>query len=142
VDARQVVETQDVRAVRVVVLRTTPVLELTAVDPLLTDGTGYDVATLRLDGDTGVVRRADGGWLCGPLQVTYQAGRESVPATINLAARLLLQHLWQTQRGPTRGLAGGGDDFSVTEPIPGFGYAVPNRVLQLLEPYRLPPGVA
>jgi hypothetical protein len=32
-------------------------------------------------------------------------------------------------------------DFDVTEPVVGFGYAIPNRALQLLEPYRLPPGV-
>jgi hypothetical protein len=39
-------------------------------------------------------------------------------------------------------MVGGADDYNVTEPIPGFGYAVPNRVLQLLEPFKQPPGVA
>lgn len=143
VDPRQITESQDVPrdGARLMVLRTLPVLELTSVVPLLTGGTGYDVSKLVLDGDTGVVQRADGGWLRGPLRVTYQAGRASIPATINLAARMLVQHLWRTQNAGRGPVLAGGDDMAA-EPIPGFGYAVPNRVLQLLEPYRLPPGVA
>lgn len=144
VEPREVVETHDGGVRLVLVLRQTPVLSLTAVSSVLSGGMVPSVEDLVLvDPGTGEVRRRDGGYLRGLLQVTYQAGRPSVPPTINLAARILVQHLWRTQR-PTRGggLAGGGDDYSVNEPIPGFGYAVPNRVLELLEPYRLPPGVA
>ncbi|MFH9816142.1 head-tail connector protein [Streptomyces sp. NPDC017230] len=143
VEAQQVVETHDVPrdGGRVLVLRRLPVMSLTSVEPVLTGGTTYAVGTLVLDGDTGVVRRADGGWLRGPLRVTYQSGRASIPATINLAARMLVQHLWRTQNAGRGPVLAGGDDMAA-EPIPGFGYAVPNRVLQLLEPYRLPPGVA
>ncbi|MBZ6250388.1 phage gp6-like head-tail connector protein [Streptomyces olivaceus] len=143
VEPREVAETQDVArdGARLLVLRTLPVMELTSVTPLLAGATGYDVDRLLLDGDTGVVRRADGGWLRGPLRVTYQAGRATVPATINLAARILVQHLWRTQNAGRGPVIAGGDDMAA-EPVPGFGYAVPNRVLQLLEPYRLPPGVA
>lgn len=139
VDPRAVAETQD--GGRVLVLRTLPVLSLTSVVPLLTGGTTYDVSKLVLDVDTGVVQRADGGWLLGPLRVTYQAGRATVPATVNLAARMLVQHLWRTQNAGRGPVMAGGDDLS-SEIVPGFGYAVPNRVLQLLEPYRLAPGVA
>lgn len=144
VEPREVVEIHDGGVRLVLVLRQTPVLSLTSVAAVLTGSTAPAVDALVLvDPDSGEVRRRDGGYLRGLLQVTYQAGRPSVPPTINLAARILVQHLWRTQR-PTRGggLAGGGDDYSVSEPIPGFGYAVPNRVLELLEPYRLPPGVA
>ncbi|MFC7892686.1 head-tail connector protein [Streptomyces sp. NPDC057381] len=144
VEPKEIVETHDVPSDggRLLVLRRLPVMSLTSVVPVLTGGAAYNVSTLVLDGDTGVVRRADGGWLRGPLTVTYQAGRASVPATINLAARMLVQHLWRTQNAGRGPVLAGGDDFSVSEPIPGFGYAVPNRVLQLLEPFRLPPGVA
>ncbi|MGW0169556.1 head-tail connector protein [Streptomyces sp. NPDC003343] len=145
VEAREVVENQNAGGGRrVLVLRTTPVLSLTSVQPLLTGGASYPVDGLVPDLGTGEVFRRDGGVFRGLLQVTYQAGRAGdVPATINLAARILVQHLWRTQR-PARsaGLPGGGDDYSVSEPVPGFGYAVPNRVLELLAPYRLPPGVA
>lgn len=119
-----------------------PVVVLTAVAPVLTGGEAIDLADLVTDGPRGIVRRRTGGTFAGGLwSVQYTAGRGEVPPTINLAARILLQHLWLTQQGMARG-GGGSDDYSVTEPIPGFGYAVPNRVLQLLEPYKLPSGVA
>lgn len=105
--------------------------------------TEYLPATLAVDGPAGLITRTDGAaFPAGRYTVTYTAGRPSVPPTVKLAALILLQHLWRTQRAPRGGLAGGGDDFSVTEPVPGFGYAVPHRVLQLLDSFRLPPGVA
>lgn len=122
-----------------------PVVSLTSLTPVLTGGQAITVPEVAVDQTTGVIRRLNGAAFCGgPWTAAYTAGRGSVPPTINLAARMLLQHLWRTQYGASRGLGsiGGADDFSVTEPIPGFGYAVPNRVLQLLEPYKLPPGVA
>lgn len=122
-----------------------PVVSLTSLTPRLTGGTPIGVDEVFLDGDSGTVHRVDGGSFGGgPWTAVYVAGRGGVPPTINLAARILLQHLWRTQYGASRGLSGigGGDDFSVTEPVPGWGYAVPNRVLQLLEPYKAPPGVA
>lgn len=122
-----------------------PVVTLTSLAPVLTDGTAVAVSEVALDGATGILRRKDNAGFCGgPWTATYTAGRGTVPATIKLAALILLQHLWRTQYGASRGLSGigGGDDFSVTEPVPGWGYAVPNRVLQLLEPYKVPPGVA
>jgi len=122
-----------------------PAVSLTSLTPRLAGGTAIGVDEVFLDGDSGTVYRVDGGsFVGGPWTAVYEAGRGGVPATINLAARILLQHLWRTQYGASRGLSGvgGGDDYSVTEPIPGWGYAIPNRVLQLLEPYKVPPGVA
>lgn len=127
----------------VLCLSSTPVVSITSITPALTGGETIAPADVFLDGAKGIVRRLDGGAFCGGLwTVTYTAGRGTVPATIRLAAAILLQHLWRTQYGAARGSAGGGDDFDVNEPIVGFGYAIPNRVLQLLEPYRVPPGVA
>lgn len=144
VEARGVVEQHETPSAgaRVLVLHQTPVLSLTSVMPVLTEGTAYEVASLVLDPATGAVRRLDGGRLQGPLSVSYQAGRSEVPPTINLAARLMLQHLWRTQRGSARGpVIAGGDDYDVNEPIVGWGYAIPNRVLELLASYKLPPVV-
>ncbi|MGW0821832.1 hypothetical protein [Streptomyces sp. NPDC002845] len=141
--ARSVTEDHDVGRTRVLALRQVPALSLTTVAAVLDSGTSYAVADLDLDGDTGIVRRKDGGWLCGPLRATYTAGRASIRENITAGARIILEHLWRTQRAGRRGgLAGGGDDYSVTEPIPGLGYAVPNRAVELLAPDRLPPGVA
>lgn len=145
VENRSVTETHDTPSsgARMLVLRETPAVSLASVAAVLAGGSGYDVAALDLDGATGTVMRLDGGRLYGPLRITFTAGRGTVPATINLAARIMVQHLWRTQYGATRGLAGigGGDDASVNEPIAGWGYAIPFRVLQLLEPYKRAPAV-
>ncbi|MEV5607012.1 hypothetical protein [Streptomyces sp. NPDC052225] len=139
---RQVVEEHHDRQATALVLRQTPVIELTAVEAIGAGAASYAVQDLVVDLVTGVIARHDGGLLRGPLRFTYTAGRRVVDTNITAGARIILEHLWRTQRPSRGGLAGGGEDYSVTEPIPGLGYAVPNRALQLLEPGRLPPGVA
>ncbi|MFF7949423.1 head-tail connector protein [Streptomyces griseorubiginosus] len=145
VEHRSVTEVHDLPSsgAQVLVLRETPAVSLTSVAAVLSNGSGYAVDSLDLDGAIGTVRRLDGGRLYGPLRITFTAGRGEVPATINLAARIMVQHLWRTQYGSSRGLSGigGGDDASVNEPIAGWGYAIPFRVLQLLEPYKRAPAV-
>lgn len=141
--ARTVAEEHRLQHACGLVLVQTPVLEVTAVEQLLPGGVGYAVDDLAVVADTGEVYRMDGGRLSGHLRFTYRAGRTVVQENITAAARIILEHLWRTQRAGRRGgLAGGGEDYAVTEPIPGLGYAIPNRALQLLEPDRLPPGVA
>lgn len=137
---RQVVEDFREREARAVALLQTPVVEVTSVTALGGGSSGYEVEDLTLDPMTGVVARHDGGLLRGPLRWTYRAGRAIVPANITAAAKIILQHLWRTQQGPGRPQVGTGD-FDVSEPIPGLGYAIPNRAVQLLEPDRMPPGV-
>ncbi|MFF8458524.1 hypothetical protein ACF06T_28800 [Streptomyces albidoflavus] len=140
--ARQVVEDHLERESRSIALRHVPVLEVLAVEALHSDGQDYDVVALVLDEGTGTLTRYGGGLIRGPLRITYRAGRSVIAENITAGARIILEHLWRTQRSARGGLAGGGDDYSVTEPIPGLGYAIPNRALQLLEADRLPPGVA
>jgi len=140
---RSFTEQHSTRNAAVLVLLHTPVVEVTAVEAVRTGEVGYDVDDLAVDGDTGEVVRKDGGRLSGRLRWTYTAGRTVIEENITAGTRIILEHLWRTQRAGRRGgLAGGGDDYSVTEPIPGLGYAIPNRALNLLEPDRLPPGVA
>lgn len=141
VENRTVTEVLDARGVRLA-LSQIPAVSLTSVAPLRGGGQAVPVDAVVLDQQAGTVWRRDGAsWAGGPWEVVYVAGRGTIPPTINLAARILLQHLWRTQYGAARG-GGGADDFSVTEPVAGWGYAVPNRVLQLLEAYKVPPGVA
>jgi hypothetical protein len=143
VAVRTVTEDHNVGRVRALALRQPPALELLAVAPVHTGGATYDIDQLALDGQTGIVQLLAGpGCLYGPLRVTYTAGRRIVPPSISGAARIILQHLWRTRQGPGRPQVGGGDDFEVSEPIPGLGYAIPNRATQLLSPYQLPPGNA
>ncbi|WP_098010487.1 hypothetical protein [Streptomyces sp. sk226] len=118
-----------------------PAVALVKVTPALPSGPDLDLSSLFLDTSKGIVHRQSGTFTRTLWSVTYTAGREEVPPTIRLAALLLLQHLWRTKNGPARG-RGTADDFDVSEQLMGYGYAVPNRVLHLLEPYKLPPGVA
>lgn len=141
VAVREVSERHTVRTVEALALRQVPVLELTAVTPVLSGTTPYDIDGLVLDGAGGLVIRSDGGWFTGPLQVTYTAGRRIVEPNISSAGKLILQHLWRTRQGPGRPQPNA-SDYDVTEPIPGLGYAIPNRAMQLLSPDQLPPGMA
>lgn len=140
---RTVTEDHHVGEVRALALRRMPVLKVTAVEPLLDGGPSYDPDWLNVDGEAGIVTRRDGGLLYGPLRVTYTAGRPVIEDNITGAGRIILQHLWRTQRpGRSGALAGSSDDYSVTEPLPGIGYAIPNRAKQLLHPDEQPPGMA
>lgn len=124
------------------VLHTAPVLAVTAITPLQIWQQAIDVSVLDVDADTGIVRRTDGLWFfSGDYRVTYTAGRTTVQPHVSLAGKLILQHLWRTQYGAARGPSGA-DDFAVTEQVPGFGYAIPNRALQLLQPDRQAGGFA
>ncbi|MFE9098492.1 hypothetical protein [Streptomyces sp. NPDC007264] len=118
------------------VLHTTPVLTVSAITPLQTWQQAIDPSVLDIDTVAGILRRTDGLYFfAGDYRITYTAGRAAVPPNVSLAGKLILQHLWRTNYGAARGLTGvgGGEDFSVTEQVPGLGYAIPNRALQLLQ---------
>lgn len=121
------------------VLRELPVVSLTSVSPILTDGTSYTVADLDVSNSTGVVRRLDGDSFAGPLRVTYTSGHSTVPSAINVAARVIVAHLWRTQLGSQFARGASADDL--TEPLPGFGFAIPNRAMELMRPFIRPPVV-
>ncbi|MBL3669051.1 hypothetical protein JL475_24270 [Streptomyces sp. M2CJ-2] len=140
---RTVTEDHAVGMVEALALRRAPVLEVTAVEPLRDGGTSYDPDGLNVNSPAGIATRKGGGLLHGPLRVTYRAGRPIVAENISGAARIILQHLWTTQRrSRSGGLPGARDDYSVTEPIPGLGYAIPHRAKQMLNPDDQGPGLA
>jgi hypothetical protein len=118
-----------------IALNRAPVLSLTSVVAVRTGGLGQSVADLDLDEPTGIVQRKDGCRMCGPLRVTYVAGRTSVPPNVRQAALIILQHLWETQRGDVA------PRFGIEETWdPRLGYAIPRRALELLGDQ--PPGIA
>ncbi|WP_405924856.1 hypothetical protein [Streptomyces sp. NBC_00035] len=138
---RTVSEGHYVGLANAIALRKTPALELVSMTSLLSGGVTYDVADLVLDGSLGIVIRRDGGRIYGPVRMVYRAGRIVIPANILGASQLILQHLWRTLAGPGRPQRGV-DDYDVTEPIPGLGYAIPNRAVQLMNPDDDGPGIA
>ena len=55
---------------------------------------------------------------------------DTSPAPVKVATLILLDHLWETQRGPSSNPV----DTETGTPYT-FGFAIPNRVLELLAPY-------
>lgn len=114
-----------VRGGRALSLLAMPAIDLTSV----TEVGGGDLSTddLYLNGAAGVVTNIYGASFPAAMyDVTYSAGRATCPPDLLLALKELLKHLWRTQRGP-----GGSAD----QPAPGSGFAMPNRVLELIGPH-------
>jgi|HubBroStandDraft_6_1064221.scaffolds.fasta_scaffold00062_64 hypothetical protein len=94
-------------------------------------------AGLDLDANAGLIRRQLGLPFYGPffswlpvVTVVYVAGwGTSVPAAFGSAAAIILQHLWETQRGPAL-LPMGPEELAT---VPGFGFAIPNQAAELLD---------
>jgi hypothetical protein len=95
---------------------------------------GYSV-----DLDRGLlVRRASGVPICfgggkQSIHVTYVGGYTTTPADIIQACQLLVRHMWETQRGPSRRP---GSEAEV--PNPNRQAAMPPRVEEILTSYMVP----
>lgn len=119
----------------VIPIRQRPLVSVTSIASA--NGNNIDISGgLDLDVNAGLIRRKLGLPFYGPfftwlplVTVVYTAGwGTSVPAAFNSAARIILAHLWATQRGPAALPMGGGD----MTPVPGFGFAIPNAAAELL----------
>lgn len=120
----------------VIPVRQRPLVSVTSIASA--SGGNIDIsAGLDLDANAGLIRRKLGlpfygpffSWLpvCYP---TYVAGwGTSVPAAFGSASAIILQHLWQTQRGPALLPMGGEEMVS----LPGFGFAIPDQAAELLD---------
>lgn len=75
----------------------------------------------------------------GDVYVSYTAGFADIPANVNLAARLLVQHLWRTQQGGA-GLPQLADEVDAGAVI--YETLKSPRIRMLLEPYRSVGGFA
>lgn len=108
-----------------------PVLEVISYDGY---GTAGSLDGLVLDSETGIAQYGYGAYFPNRVTAIFLAGRREVPAAINHAAKVILAHLWETQRGRgTSGLAARAATSDTTF-VPGLGYSVPNRAIELLKP--------
>lgn len=84
-------------------------------------------------------------WPMQPWDVTYVAGfGETAPAEAVLAGKVIVAHLWTTQRGRSggRGPSANNEYATSTTWAPGFGFAIPNFALQLLDSLSAETGLA
>jgi hypothetical protein len=119
----------------VIPVRQRPLVSVTSIASA--SGSAIDISGgLDLDVNAGLIRRPLGLPFYGPfftwlpkVTVVYVAGwGVSVPATFNSFARVVIQHLWSSQRGQVTVPMGGGDLVQ----IPGFGFMVPNLAAEML----------
>lgn len=97
--------------------------------------TPLEASDFELDAATGILRVVMGSGFYGTYEVTFSAGRTTLPASLRLAILIVAAHLWETQRVP------GASRFGGDSPVPA-GFAVPNRALELMAPYRTSLGIA
>jgi hypothetical protein len=119
------------------VLRWRPVQSIQSITSAILAGVTYAPSDFIVDTPTGIVRRGDGGTIFGPLVVSYTAGYTTAPAWARLAAKIIVQHMWRTQRGGTKRSGSGDDDGTVA----GIGFAIPGAAAELLESHRVTPGI-
>lgn len=119
-----------------ILLTRVPVVALTSVQAV-DAATTWTVGNLDADAGSGVVTVKSGAAFSGWLRVVYEAGYPVIPDGWLLAGEIILQHLWETQRGTSVGVSFGGGEQAT--PF-GMGFAIPNRALELLGPQL--PGVA
>jgi len=135
---RSVTERSEMTSMQTVIqVRQRPLVSVTQI--LSASGGAIDIsAGLDIDPNAGTIRRKLGLPFYGPffqwlpqVNITYVAGwGTAMPAAFNLAGRIIVAHLWQTQHGPSARPSMGGDE---TVTLPGWGFAIPNRAAELLD---------
>lgn len=111
-------------------LNWTPVVSLTSVATV--DGaTTWNTADLHVSPSGILTAKAGAAALVGDIAVSYIAGPTVVPANWTLAAKIIIQHLWDTQRG-VKGAAHAGGTETPGAGFTRYGFAIPNRAKELL----------
>lgn len=124
---------------KMLLLSTVPIISITSIAAAVTGGGTYTAADLTVDTATGMVRYLSGADFVGyDVNVTYTAGRTVVPPSVILAAKIVLKHMWETQRGPGPAAIAQGEE----EVVAGAGFTIPNRALSLLGSRRRAPAIA
>ena len=108
--------------------------------PMRVYGITYPGSALSLDPNRGIVRHQAGlPFIFGSYVWQYTAGRAVIPNGIYEACKIALKHMYAVERG---GQAGGtqaayGESESAAVST-GFGFSVPNRAVELLQPFSGP----
>ncbi len=131
-----------VRAGSMLVLPVAPVLEVVSFNSY---GTALTLLDYSLDTELGILRHVNGygTFPFGDIDVTFIAGRRIIPEALSHASKVIFAHLWETQRGRgasfTASRRAASDDVTS---IPGLGYSVPNRAIEMLKPLSTRTGLS
>jgi len=109
--------------------------------PVMIYGPTYPLAQLHVNKTRSEVRHTAGlPFYYGPYLWMYSAGRPVVPDCILDGSRAILRHLYSMERGGQGGAAIGQADEETT--MTPFGFAVPNRALEMMAPEALAGAIA
>jgi hypothetical protein len=133
--SRSHTETHDVRG-PMIPLRHYPVQEITSIE--YTAGGSIDVGSVDVD-EVGIVRMGS-GWFRGRLSITYTAGHIEIPSAWVQAAKIIVQHMWDTQRpqDSRRPATAYAEDTMSVADHKGRFYSIPRRAVELLESDMVP----
>lgn len=117
------------------VLMHKPIVSITSI--LDYQNNPQDVTQWTLDPDNGTITNYRFRWYNGrDVTVTYEAGYAEVPANYTLAAKIILAHLWTTQRiqniGQQVSLGTRAKPEEAIITPAGMGFAIPMRAVELL----------
>ena len=131
-----VVESNPAGTYNCIALGTHPVLSVQSIVDI--KGVSQTVGQWTLDGQNGILYRPTwGSGSTAGMVVTYTAGYSVVPPNYVLAAKIILAHLWQTQRvqtigaQPTLASQSRRTEDAIMTPS-GLGFAIPPRAVELL----------
>ncbi|MGW4876543.1 head-tail connector protein [Streptomyces sp. NPDC004262] len=129
IEPREIREDLDLCGRRRFRLWKVPVISLVSIATF--DGSvTWDVANMRPDPETGLVRVLSGTPPSGGVEVVYQAGYTTIPDRYKRGALVILQHTWETQRGkggPVRGGVIGPEEIHSK-----FFFSIPRKALEWL----------
>ena len=93
----------------------------------------WDVTQMRAR-PSGLVRVMAGPPVTGLVDVTYNAGLNAIPARYKRGALVVLQHVWETQRGQASVMSGvtGPEEFRQPREF----YTIPGKAKEWLGPPR------
>lgn len=141
VHPREVVEVRELNYSPVFVLSYAPVIEVLSLVPVQLGGPMIAVSDVDAEPRSGVLRLIDPtARFRGVQRITYRAGRDPVPKNINLGTRIVVAHLWKTQRAQL-GARGGYSSEEDLVPTPS-GFLIPHRAMTLFQPSARPPVLA
>lgn len=131
IEERQLTHEVQVGGVTTLMLPGVPVISLDTVATV--DGaTTWDVANLHVHGPSGTITVLSGPPLAGLLAIGYTAGFTTVPPRFVQGALVVLQHVWETQRGVgtvRTGVVGSEEGYD-----PRTSYSIPRKALEWLGP--------